>query len=80
MKPLLQNSSLSKPNPVTLVVFKKDEDARKENYRPVSVLTTLPKVYEKVMSPLVTKPLWISKKPFVLHRSSENDRGLEKEP
>ena len=61
-------------------VFKKDEDARKENYRPVSVLTTLSKVYEKVMSPLVTKPLWISKKPFVLQRSSENDRGLEKEP
>ena len=61
-------------------MFKKDEDARKENYRPVSVLTTLSKVYEKVMSPLVTKLLWISKKPFVLHRSSENDRGLEKEP
>ena len=32
------------------------------------------------LSPLVTKPLWISKEPFVLHRSSENDRGFEKEP
>ena len=30
-------------------VFKKDEDTRKENYRPVSVLTALSKVYEKVM-------------------------------
>ena len=30
-------------------VFKKDEDARKENYRPVSVLTALSKVYGKVM-------------------------------
>ena len=30
-------------------VFKKDEDRRKENYRPVSVLTALSKVYEKVM-------------------------------
>ena len=28
---------------------KKDEDTRKENYRPVSVLTALSKVYEKVM-------------------------------
>ena len=27
----------------------KDEDTRKENYRPVSVLTALSKVYEKVM-------------------------------
>ena len=70
-------------------VFKKDEDTRKENYRPVSVLTALSKVYEKIMydqlyntflSPLVTKPLWISKEPFVLHRYSENDRGLQKEP
>ena len=31
------------------LVFKKDEDTRKENYRPVSVLTALSKVYEKVM-------------------------------
>ena len=30
-------------------VFKKDEDTRKENYRPVSVFTALSKVYEKVM-------------------------------
>ena len=30
-------------------VFKKDKDTRKENYRPVSVLTALSKVYEKVM-------------------------------
>ena len=30
-------------------VFKKDEDTRKENYRPESVLTALSKVYEKVM-------------------------------
>ena len=30
-------------------VLKKDEDTRKENYRPVSVLTALSKVYEKVM-------------------------------
>ena len=30
-------------------VFKKDEDTRKENYRPVSVLTALSKVDEKVM-------------------------------
>ena len=30
-------------------VFKKDEDMRKENYRPVSVLKALSKVYEKVM-------------------------------
>ena len=30
-------------------VFKKDEVTRKENYRPVSVLTALSKVYEKVM-------------------------------
>ena len=30
-------------------VFKKDEDTRKENYLPVSVLTALSKVYEKVM-------------------------------
>ena len=30
-------------------VFKKDEDTRKENYRPGSVLTALSKVYEKVM-------------------------------
>ena len=30
-------------------VFKKDEDTRKDNYRPVSVLTALSKVYEKVM-------------------------------
>ena len=29
--------------------FKKDEDTRKENYRPVSVLTALSKVYKKVM-------------------------------
>ena len=29
--------------------FKKDEDTRKENYRPVSVLTALSKVYEKVI-------------------------------
>ena len=29
--------------------FKKDEDTRKENYRPVSVLTALSKVSEKVM-------------------------------
>ena len=69
-------------------MFKKDEDTRKENYRPVSVFTALSKVYEKVMydhlynflSLLVTKPLWISKELFALHRSSENDRGLEKEP
>ena len=31
------------------LVFKKDEDTRKENYRPVSVLTALSKVYKKVM-------------------------------
>ena len=31
------------------LVFKKDEDTRKENYRPVLVLTALSKVYEKVM-------------------------------
>ena len=71
-------------------VFKKDEDTRKEYYRPVSVLTALSKVFEKVMydqlyntfcrPPLVTKPLWISKEPFVLYRSSENNRGLENEP
>ena len=70
-------------------VFKKDEDTRKENYRPVSVLTALSKVYEKVMYDqlyktfrrhLSQKPLWISKEPFVLHRSSENDRGMEKKP
>ena len=30
-------------------MFKKDEDTRKENYRPVSVLTALSKVYEKVI-------------------------------
>ena len=30
-------------------VFKKDEDARKENDRPVSILTAISKVYEKVM-------------------------------
>ena len=30
-------------------LFKKDKDTRKENYRPVSVLTALSKVYEKVM-------------------------------
>ena len=30
------------------LVFKKDEDTRKENYRPVSVLTALSNVYEKV--------------------------------
>ena len=30
-------------------VFKKDEDTRKETYRPGSVLTALSKVYEKVM-------------------------------
>ena len=30
-------------------VFKKDEDTRKDNYRPVSVLTALSKVSEKVM-------------------------------
>ena len=30
-------------------VFKKDEDTRKENYRPVSILTAISKVYEKVM-------------------------------
>ena len=30
-------------------VFKKNEDTRKENYRPVSVLAALSKVYEKVM-------------------------------
>ena len=30
-------------------VFKKDEDMRKQNYRPVSVLKALSKVYEKVM-------------------------------
>ena len=30
-------------------VLKKDEDTRKESYRPVSVLTALSKVYEKVM-------------------------------
>ena len=30
-------------------VFKKDEDTRKDNYRPVSVLTALSKVNEKVM-------------------------------
>ena len=71
------------------LVFKKDEDTRKENYRPVSVLTALSKVYEKVMYDqlyntfrrhLSQKPLWISKEPFVLHRSSENDRGMEKKP
>ena len=32
------------------------------------------------LSPLVTKLLWISKEPFLLHRSSENNRGLEREP
>ena len=30
-------------------VFKKDKDTRKENYRPVSVLTALSKVFEKVV-------------------------------
>lgn len=30
-------------------VFKTDEDTRKENYRPVSILTAISKVYEKVM-------------------------------
>ena len=30
-------------------LFKKDKDTRKENYRPVSVLTALSKVFEKVM-------------------------------
>ena len=30
-------------------VLKKDEETRKENYRPVSVLTALQKIYEKVM-------------------------------
>ena len=30
-------------------MFKKDEDTRKENYRPVSVRTALSKLYEKVM-------------------------------
>ena len=29
-------------------VFKKDENTRKENYRPVSVLMALSKVYEKI--------------------------------
>ena len=29
-------------------VFKKDENMRKENYRPVSVLMALSKVYEKI--------------------------------
>ena len=28
----------------------------------------------------VPESLWISKEPFVLHRYSENDQGLEKEP
>ena len=31
------------------LVFKKDEDTRKENYRPVLVITALSKVSEKVM-------------------------------
>ena len=31
------------------LVFKKDQDTRKENYRPMSVLTALSKVYKKVM-------------------------------
>ena len=70
-------------------VFKKDEVTRKENYRPVSVLTALSKVYEKVMYDqlyntfcrhLLQNLSGFLKKPFVLHRSSENDRGLEKEP
>ncbi|PFX22135.1 putative RNA-directed DNA polymerase from transposon X-element [Stylophora pistillata] len=30
-------------------VLKKDDDTRKENYRPVSILTAISKVYEKVM-------------------------------
>ena len=30
-------------------MFKKDEDTRKDNYLPVSLLTALSKVYEKVM-------------------------------
>ena len=70
-------------------VFKKDEDTPKVNYRPVSVLTALSKVYEKVMYDkryntfcrhLSEKPLWIPKEPFLLHCSSENDRGLENKP
>ena len=58
-------------------VFKKDEDTRKENYRPVSVLTALSKVYEKVMYDQLYNT-------FCHHLSqnlsSENDLGLEKEP
>lgn len=44
-------------------VFKKDEDTRKENYRPVSFLTAISKVYEKVMF----------EQTLLLHRTLEDD-------
>ena len=61
-------------------VLRVQDKADYRNIRLLKVECYMLSVVFHFVSPLVTKPLWISKEPFVLHRSSENDRGLEKEP
>ena len=69
----------------TSPVFKKDEDKNKANYRPISILTALSKVYERIMydqlhhafQSQLSLNVRIFKAPFLLFCSPENIWGPE---
>ena len=59
---------------IVTLVFKKDEDTNKANYRPISILTTLSNAFQ---TSSVVEYVRILNAPFLLFCSPENVRGLE---